>query len=202
MFLQTLFPFPQITEVKREGLSVNSWCLSTRLIDRFWSHNRDHFCSPRSVIFFFLNTCGGWCLLYNLCLKSNLEWGQFLRNYHKVLLALHQEYSLESFLSCDSTFRNYLCSKPKLQSSARIPFKIQQRGSVVCPTCFETRKVICSCFILFGMLLLVGEPAQEFLHVMNVGKICEIESGEGIIVMKRKKVGNQNTRKNSWGNIV
>lgn len=147
MFLQTLFPFPQITEVRREGLSVNLRCLSTRLIDGFWSHNRDHFCSPYSAIFFLLNTCGGWCLLYNLCLKSNLEWGQFLRNYHKVLLALHQENSLGSFLSCDSTFWNYLCSKPKLHCSSRIPFKIQQRGCEVCLICLDIRKVICLCSI-------------------------------------------------------
>lgn len=96
MFLQTLFPFPLITEVRSEGLSVNLWRLSACVIDGFWSHNRDHFCSPHSVIFPSFNTCGGWCLLYNLRLKSNLEWGQLQRNYHNVLLALHQENSQES----------------------------------------------------------------------------------------------------------
>lgn len=72
MFLQTLFPFPLITEVRSEGLSVNLWRLSALMIDGFWSHNRDHFCSPRSVIFPSFNTCGGWCLLYNLRLKIQL----------------------------------------------------------------------------------------------------------------------------------
>lgn len=119
MFLQTLFPFPLITEVRSEGLSVNLWRLSACVIDGFWSHNRDHFCSPHSVIFPSFNTCGGWCLLYNLRLKIQLGMRPALEKLSQCLVSFTSGKLPGEFLKLwFHLLKLPLLKKPKLQPSS------------------------------------------------------------------------------------